>query len=129
VTAAGSSARSVDVSERLGRATRVGDAQFARRFQGGVDPARPFLSRLSQPEQVGRYAAVCLGLSTVFYLALGQALPRIGWRALPLVMVVHLAVNFHHYLVDAVIWRARRPRSPPSSPRRRSRFRTPTTHP
>ncbi len=82
-------------------------AANARRFQGGVDPARPFLSRLSQPDHVLHYAAVCLGLSSLFYVALGQALPRIGWRVLPLVLVVHLALNFHHYLVDAVIWRAR----------------------
>jgi hypothetical protein len=85
-------------------------AANARRFQGGVDPARPLLSWLSQPRHVVGYAAVCLGLSTVFYLALGQALPRIRWHVLPLVMVVHLTVNFHHYLVDAVIWRTR-PRS------------------
>ncbi len=85
-------------------------AANARRFRGGVDPERPFLSRLSQPTYVVRYAAVCLGLSTTFYLVLGQALPRIetGWQVLPLVLVCHLAMNFHHYLVDAVIWRSPR---------------------
>ena len=81
-------------------------AANARRFRGGVDPERPFLSRLSQPTYVVRYAAVCLALSTTFYLALGQALPRVGWQVLPLVLACHLAVNFHHYLVDAVIWRS-----------------------
>ena len=92
-------------------------AANARRFSGGVDPERPFLSRLSQPTYIVRYAAVCLGLSTAFYLALGEALPRIAWQVLPMVLVGHLAVNFHHYLVDAVIWRSPRPgvgaRSPP----------------
>lgn len=83
-------------------------AANARRFRGGVDPERPFLSRLSQSTHVVRYAAVCLGLSTTLYLALGQALPRIAWQVLPLVLVCHLALNFHHYLVDAVIWRKRR---------------------
>lgn len=51
---------------------------------------------------------MCLGLSTTLYLALGQALPRIAWQVLPLVLVCHLALNFHYYLVDAVIWRKRR---------------------
>jgi hypothetical protein len=27
---------------------------------------------------------------------------------LPLVLVTHQTVNFHHYIVDAVIWRSRR---------------------
>jgi hypothetical protein len=93
-------------------------AANARRFRGGVDPKRTFVSWLSQPEHVAAYVAVCLGIATVFYLALGQALPRIGWRPLQVVLVVHMAVNFHHYLVDAVIWRARRPLAVPlSAPR------------
>ena len=83
-------------------------AQNARRFQGGVDPSRPFLSGLCQREHLGRYAAVCLGLSTLFYLALGQTTERLSSDLLPLVLVCHQAVNFHHYLVDAVIWRSRR---------------------
>lgn len=80
----------------------------ARRFAGGVDPARPFLSRLCQPDRVVHYAAVCLGLSTLFYLALGQATAAVTSQVLPVVLVCHLAVNFHHYVVDAVIWRSPR---------------------
>ena len=80
----------------------------ARQFAGGVDPARPFLSRLCQPDRVLHYAAVCLGLATVFYLALGHMTAALDARVLPLVLVGHLAVNFHHYLVDAVIWRSPR---------------------
>lgn len=84
----------------------------ARQFRGGVDPQRPFLSRLCQPEHAARYALVCLGLSTAFYLGLGAATGgRADWQLLPLVLVVHQAVNFHHYLVDAVIWRSRRRRA------------------
>lgn len=79
----------------------------ARRFRAGVDPARPFLSRLCQPEHVARYALVCLGLSATFYLALGEITTRLTWEALPLVLVIHQTINFHHYLVDAVIWRSR----------------------
>jgi hypothetical protein len=80
----------------------------ARRFAGGVDPARPFLSRLCQPDRVLHYAAVCLGLGALFYLALDQATAAITTAVLPVILVTHLAVNFHHYLVDSVIWRSPR---------------------
>ncbi len=84
----------------------------ARRFRGGLDPARPFLSRLSQPEHALRYALVCLGLGGGFYWLLGLATGRGDWQMLPMVLVCHQAVNFHHYLVDAVIWRS--PRTSPA---------------
>ncbi len=84
-------------------------AMNARRFRGGLDPARPFLSRLCQRDQVLRYALVCVALGGLFYLALGQVTARISSQALPFVLVCHQAVNFHHYIVDSVIWRSRRP--------------------
>lgn len=82
----------------------------ARRFRGGLDPTRPFLSRLCQPEHALRYALVCASLGIGFYWLLGQATGRGAWQVLPLVLVFHQAVNFHHYLVDAIIWRSPRPR-------------------
>ena len=82
-------------------------AMNANRFHGGVDPRRPFLSRISQPSRVVHYALTCLALSTGFYLALGQTPESLAsLPLLPLMLVCHMAVNFHHYLVDAVIWRA-----------------------
>jgi len=79
----------------------------AREFRGGVDPRRPFLSRICQPSQVARYALTCLALSTGFYLLLGQTPETLAWLpVLPFMLVCHMAVNFHHYLVDAVIWRS-----------------------
>ena len=80
----------------------------ARQFQGGVDPARRLLSRISQRGNVLGYAATCLGLSTLFYATLGALTSRSSSTVLPLVLVTHQAVNFHHYVVDAVIWRSRK---------------------
>lgn len=82
-------------------------AMNARRFHRGVDPARPFVSRLCQPEQVPRYALVCLGLSTAFFGALELATDRITWQLLPFALICYQTFNFHHYTVDAVIWRSR----------------------
>lgn len=83
-------------------------AANVRRHQGGVDPARRLVSWISQPRNVGWYAAVCLALGAGFYLALGRASAALPQDVLPVVLVAHLAVNFHHYLVDTVIWRAPR---------------------
>lgn len=86
----------------------------ARRFDAGVDPSRRFLSRLSQRENVFWYAAFFLGLSTVCYFVLGRLTTLSSPLVLPMVLVGHQAVNFHHYIVDAVVWRspARRASSP-----------------
>jgi hypothetical protein len=81
----------------------------ARRFRGGLDPERPLLSRLSQPGGWPAYAALCLGLSALFYLGLDASTSRLAWGALPIVLVLHQTVNFHHYLVDAVVWRSPKP--------------------
>jgi hypothetical protein len=81
----------------------------ARQFRGGEDPSRRLLSRISQRKNLVWYALSCLGLSTAFYATLGQLTSRTATSLLPLVLVTHQAVNFHHYIVDALIWRSRRP--------------------
>lgn len=78
----------------------------ARRFEGGIEPARRFLSRISQRRNAGLYALAVLGISTAFYFVLGQVTARSSWTLLPLVLVTHQTVNFHHYIVDALIWRS-----------------------
>jgi hypothetical protein len=80
----------------------------ARQFRAGVDPSRRLLSRISQRENVVAYALTCLGLSTLFYAMLGHLTSRSASTLLPLVLVTHQTVNFHHYIVDALIWRSRR---------------------
>lgn len=78
----------------------------AKRFSSGIDPERPFLSRLSQPSSWPAYAGLCLGASTIFYFVFGNSTQLIATETLPLVLALHLSINFHHYLVDAVIWRS-----------------------
>lgn len=81
------------------------------RFKGKVDPKHRFLSYLSQNSKVATYLAICLLLSTLIYSTLQYSL---GWIAiatattLPLFAIVFQAINFHHYVVDAVIWKVRR---------------------
>lgn len=79
------------------------------RFKRGVDPRHRFLSTLSQPRWAAAYFLVCLGISTTFYLGL-QAIPMLlGVSAVTLILIVYQAINFHHYIVDGIIWKVRRP--------------------
>ena len=81
------------------------------RFKNKVDSKHRFLSYISQNSKVATYLAVCLLLSTVVYATLQYSL---GWIAiatatsLPLFAIVFQAINFHHYVVDALIWKVRR---------------------
>jgi hypothetical protein len=57
------------------------------------------------------YIGLCLAISTVVYGTLHYSLAWITIAtatALPLFAIAFQAINFHHYLVDAVIWKVRR---------------------
>ena len=81
------------------------------RFKSGVDPKHRFLSSLSQRHNIASYFVGCLLISTAVYAALQYS---VTWlviataTTLPLFTIAFQAVNFHHYLVDAVIWKIRR---------------------
>jgi hypothetical protein len=58
-----------------------------------------------------KYFAVCLIVSTIAYSLLGFALSTVSTfvaTSLPLFAIAYQAINFHHYVVDAVIWKVRR---------------------
>lgn len=75
-----------------------------RRFSAGISPRARLLSWLSQDERMWGYMAACVLLSTVVYWTIGNVLPLAF--AMPL-FIVYQIINFHHYVVDAVIWRRR----------------------
>jgi hypothetical protein len=82
------------------------------RFRGGIDPKARFLSMISQPDRKTVYFATCFGLSTALYVSIALAVD--GFERyfetllLPLALVVYQTINFHHYIVDGVIWKMRR---------------------
>jgi hypothetical protein len=78
------------------------------RYKAGVDPVRRVISTLSQPGAAVPYVVVCLALSAALYtLAEGAAAQVMGF-GLPAIAVVNATINFHHYIVDATIWKLRR---------------------
>lgn len=77
-----------------------------RCFQDRWDHAHRWLSVLSQRRHVLGYVAACLGLSAAAYAVLGHALTVL--RIPTFTLIVSQTINFHHYLIDGMIWRTRR---------------------
>lgn len=78
------------------------------RFRDGVSAAAPFLSRISQGQNWWRYFAVCLGITTLVYGAIAGLGIQLISLGLPSLVAVYMAINFHHYIVDSLIWKARK---------------------
>ena len=77
------------------------------RFGGEIDPQHRFLSTLSQPQNAILYVFTCLASSALFYrgaFALIDALPIAAASA---TVIFSQTVNFHHYTVDAIVWKLR----------------------
>jgi hypothetical protein len=79
----------------------------AKKYAGGIDPAARFLSRISQPGRVATYFLSCIAISTIIYLSLGSAVSAMG-GGVALTVGIYMGINFHHYIVDALIWKRRR---------------------
>lgn len=81
------------------------------RFSDGVRRGAPVLSWLSQPgfARAAAYFAAGLLISTPLFAAIYALGDRIdAWlagRIVSVVLIFALALNFHHYIVDGLIWR------------------------
>jgi len=75
-----------------------------RRFASGSNGEARALSWLSQSRRFVAYIAVSIALSSVVYLAIQQTIALV---VAPL--IVFQAINFHHYVVDSLIWKVRKP--------------------
>lgn len=78
------------------------------RFKKGVDERHRFLSTLSQSKNIFWYYTVCLLISTALYAASAKLLKLVTVSILPWALVVYMTINFHHYVVDGIVWRIRR---------------------
>lgn len=80
------------------------------RFKDGIDPEHRFLSTISQRGRMAYYFLICLGISTFFYMILRGITDIFGISLLALSVVAYQTINFHHYIVDGIIWKVRKPR-------------------
>jgi hypothetical protein len=78
-----------------------------KRYGGRVDADEPLLSRISQPGRPLTYFACCLAITTVIYLGLNRFTALVMGGGLAATLGVYMGINFHHYVVDALIWKRR----------------------
>jgi hypothetical protein len=86
----------------------------AKRYASGIDPAARFLSRLSQPGRVVMYFACCLAITTLIYAALDRFTVLVLGGGMAVTIGIYMGINFHHYIVDALIWKRRKAPRPGS---------------
>ena len=86
-----------------------------RRFRHGIDPHARVLSSISQPGRIGVFALVCAGVAGVVYGVVLQTIDWLLFAGVSATLVLYQIVNFHHYIVDAVIWKVRRPAAAPAA--------------
>lgn len=79
-----------------------------RRFKDGIDPEARFLSYLSQPHRLGLYLLTSVAITGVVYWAILGTLSAVLFAGLSATIVIYQIVNFHHYIVDSVIWKVRK---------------------
>ena len=83
----------------------------------GSAPAhdRRLISMLSRRENVLRYFLVCFAIATIGYAALNlvAALPPL--ETISFLFLISQAINFHHYIVDGVIWKRKRAAPKPAA--------------
>ena len=78
-----------------------------RRFAAGLDPAARFLSYISQSGRMWLYLLTCLAITGAVYWGVLRAVDWLFFAGLSATIVLYQIVNFHHYVVDALIWKTR----------------------
>ena len=78
-----------------------------KRFSKGVEPQARFLSYISQPNRMWLYMLVCVAITGVLYAGLLSTVDK--WLAMGVTgtIVLYQILNFHHYVVDTLIWKVR----------------------
>ncbi|MES2017860.1 MAG: hypothetical protein V4484_15325 [Pseudomonadota bacterium] len=81
----------------------------SNQFKGGVNRQQLALSWLSQEGRWPVYLMACLALTGVVYMSIDASNAFFAqYTVVPLVVLVYQAINFHHYIVDSLIWKLRK---------------------
>jgi len=86
-----------------------------RRFNGRPSETQKFLSTISQNGRFILYMATCLTLSTLIYFLITSYLSDAVSNAFTFTatmsgLIIYQTLNFHHYIVDSLIWKLRKPK-------------------
>ncbi len=81
----------------------------SNQFKGGVNRQQLALSWLSQEGRWPIYLMACLALTGVVYMSIDASSAYFAnYTLVPLVVLVYQGINFHHYIVDSLIWKLRK---------------------
>lgn len=81
----------------------------SNQFKGGIDRQQLALSWLSQEGRWPIYLIACVALTGVVYQSIDAANAHLSnYTLVPLVVIVYQGLNFHHYIVDSLIWKLRK---------------------
>ncbi|HEY7191906.1 MAG TPA: hypothetical protein VH436_35405 [Vicinamibacterales bacterium] len=80
----------------------------AKRYAHGIDPSARLLSRISQPGRAVAYFVTCVGITTLVYGLLNRFTVLVLGGGMGLTVGTYMGINFHHYVVDALIWKRRK---------------------
>lgn len=79
------------------------------RFKSGFDKTAPVLSSITQPGKLWLYLAVTMTLTLLIYsgATYGESVMVrwTGFEHIAVAAIIYQTINFHHYIVDAIIWR------------------------
>jgi hypothetical protein len=78
------------------------------RFKNGIDVKAKFLSEISQPRNIVRYMLICLAFSSIIYVFAAVLTANQQLFGVPLAILIYQTINFHHYVVDSLIWKVRK---------------------
>ena len=86
-----------------------------RRFNGKVSEQQKLLSTISQNGRFVMYMATCLTISTLIYFLIESFLSDAVSAAFAITatmagLIIYQTINFHHYIVDSLIWKLRKPK-------------------
>ena len=78
-----------------------------KRFAKGLDPRARFLSYISQSGRMWLYLLTCIAITGAVYWGVLRTIDWLLFAGLSATIVLYQIVNFHHYVVDALIWKSR----------------------
>ncbi|NRB40117.1 MAG: hypothetical protein HRU20_16905 [Pseudomonadales bacterium] len=78
------------------------------RYKKGIDANATFLSTISQPKNFLRYMLCCVSISSMVYLGIIVLTNNQLFVGVPLAILIYQTINFHHYIVDSLIWKVRK---------------------
>jgi hypothetical protein len=81
-----------------------------RRFRNGIDADVRFLFYISQHVRQWPYLLTCLMITGAIYWEVLRTVDWLLFVVISATLVLYQLVNFHHYMVDRIIWKVCKPR-------------------